>query len=151
MMRGTGRWQRIDSLPLQRGELFWIGNLVLYWKPDEKQPWYLATNLLCPYTTLKLYRRRMWIEEMFGDLEASHLRHFLRSSRLTLAVYLLYIWLVAMAEYVIDANKQSWVDRNDRRDLSIFRFGLDFLDRCLALNDPIPKVSIPNSCSVSGG
>ena len=33
----------------------------------------------------------------FG-LEASHLRHFLRLSRLTLAVCLLYLWLVALAD-----------------------------------------------------
>jgi hypothetical protein len=41
-------------------------HLVLYWKRDEKEPWYLATNFLCPYASLKLYRRRMWIEEMIA-------------------------------------------------------------------------------------
>ncbi len=46
--------------------------------------------------TLSYYVRRMWIEEMFGDmkkhgfdLESTMLRHFLRLSRLTLAVVLL--------------------------------------------------------------
>ena len=45
---------------------------------------------------MRLYRCRMWIEEMFGDmkkhgfdLEMTHLRHFLRLSRLTMAVCLL--------------------------------------------------------------
>jgi hypothetical protein len=43
----------------------------------------------------------MWIEEMFADfkghgfdLESTQLRHFERLSRLTLAVAMLYVWLV---------------------------------------------------------
>jgi hypothetical protein len=100
----------------------------------------------------------MWIEEMFGDfkkhgfdLESSHLRHFRRLSRLTLAVCLLYLWLVALAEHVLVTGQQRQVDRPDRRDLSVFRLGWDFLERCLALHDPIPRVALPNFCSVSGG
>ena len=53
----------------------------------------------------------MWIEEMFGDmkghgydLEHSRLRHFLRLSRLTLVECLLYVWLVATGEQVLDAQ-----------------------------------------------
>lgn len=181
MLRGSGQWQRLDSLPLGHDQPIWIGHvlltrtgayptsLVLYWKRGEKKPWFLATNLLDPRATLRLYRRRMWIEEMFGDmkkhgfdLEASHLRHFLRLSRLTLAVCLLYLWLVAMAEHVILTHQTDQVDRTDRRDLSLFRLGWDFIERCLALFDPIPRVALPsfcllalrsfsNFCSVSGG
>ena len=94
---------------------------------------------------------------MFGDmkipgfdLEASHLRHFLRLSRLTLAVCLLYVWLIALGEYVLTKALAPEVDRHDRRDLSIFRLGWDFLERRLALSDPIPLVFIPSFCSVYG-
>ena len=170
MLRGTGTWQRIDQLALRPGQLIWIGrllltqaspyptHLVLYWQPGEKKPWYLATNLLDARATVRLYRRRMWIEEMYGDmkahgfdLEASHLRHFLRLSRLTLAVCLLYLWLIALAEHVIRHRLTAEVDRSDRRDLSLFRLGWDFLERRLALGDPIPAVFVPNFCLVSGG
>lgn len=170
MLRGTGTWQRIDSLPLGHGQSVWIGrvlltkaspyptHLVLFWRQGEPKPWFLATNLLDPRAVLRLYRRRMWIEEMFGDmkkhgfdLEASHLRHFLRLSRLTLAVCLLYLWLVALAEPVITHQLTNEVDRSDRRDLSLFRLGWDFLERRLALVDPIPIVAIPNFCLMSGG
>ena len=175
MLRGTGCWQRIDALhpglfTLLKGQPVWIGRLlltraspyptrlVLYWQKGEKKPWYLATNLLDARQVLRLYRRRMWIEEMFGDmkkhgfdLEASHLRHFLRLSRLTLAVCLLYLWIVALAEHVLTFGLTAEVDRSDRHDLSIFRLGWDFLERRLALHDPIPSVSIPNFCLVSGG
>ncbi|MBL8157744.1 MAG: hypothetical protein JNM70_26605, partial [Anaerolineae bacterium] len=85
------------------------------------------------------------------DLEASHLRHFLRLSRLTLAVCLLHLWLVALAEHVVVHRLVREVTRPDRTDLSLFRIGWDFLERRLALADPIPDVSVPNFCLVSGG
>lgn len=167
--KGQSAWQRLDSIGLQPGMTIWLGNclltqaspypthVVLYWQPGQQEPWYLATNLPCPNATLRLYRLRMWIEEMFGDfkkhgfdLEMTHLQHFLRLSRLTLTVCLLYLWVVAMGEYVLDNDLSGQVDRTDRRDLSIFRLGWDFLEDCLRLFDPIPIVSIPNLCSVSG-
>lgn len=181
MPKGTGTWQRLDEHPLERGDKVWYGqvvltqasayptNLVLYWDPKEKEPWFLATNQPTPHAALRLYRRRMWIEEMFGDmkghgfdLESSHLRHFLRLSRLTLAACLLYLWLIGIAEHVVMAGLSGEIDRTDRRDLSLFRLGWDFIERRLALFDPIPDVRLPsfcllshplfsNLCSVSGG
>jgi hypothetical protein len=80
----------------------------------------------------------MWIEEMFGDLkkhgfdlERTMLRHFLRLSRLTLAVAILYVWLISLETQTIRAGLRHWVDRTDRRDLSIFQIGLRFLERYL--------------------
>jgi hypothetical protein len=169
MTKGDPEWRRIDSFDVQPGTTIWIGNivltrdsayptnLVLHWARGEKEPWFLASNLPEPRAVLQRYRRRMWLEEMFGDmksngfdLERSRLRHFLRLSRLTLAVCLLYVWLVAMGEHVLTASLCAEVDRADRRDLSIFRLGWDFIERRLALHDPFPDVFIPNFCSVSG-
>ncbi len=169
LAHGATLWQRLDRLGLKPGVTAWLGNvvltraspypthLVLHWQPGEKEPWFLATNLLHPQPTLRLYRLRMWIEEMFGDLkkhgfdlERTHLRHFLRLSRLTLVVCLLFIWLVALGEHVLANALSAQVDRTDRHDLSIFRLGWDFLEDCLRLLDPIPRVAIPNFCSVSG-
>jgi hypothetical protein len=80
----------------------------------------------------------MWIEEMFGDLkkngfdlERTMLRHFDRLSRLTLAVALLYIWLISIGTRTIRDGLRVLVDRKDRRDLSIFQIGLRFIERCV--------------------
>jgi hypothetical protein len=167
--QGMSTWLRLDRLGLQPGMSIWLGNLVLtqaspypthlvlHWQGGQKGPWFLATNLLHPKPTLRLYRVRMWIEEMFGDLkkhgfdlESTHLRHFLRLSRLTLVVCLLFIWLVALGEFVLTNALSAQVDRTDRHDLSVFRLGWDFLEDCLRLLDPIPRVAFPNFCSVSG-
>ena len=133
--KGKRTAQRLDSLVSKPRQRSWLPycrltakyayhvNLLAYWRVGEKEPWLLATNLDDPELVLRCYRRRMWIEEMFGDLkghgvdiESTHLRHFLRLSRLTLAVVLLYFWLVVL-------GSRRLVDRNDRRDYSIFRIG----------------------------
>ncbi len=177
--RGTERFMpykiftlyRLDRQKLNPGNMRWLGrvnltasnpcitNLVLYWALGESEPWYLATNLPSPHGAIMLYRRRMWIEEMFGDmkghgfnLEATFLKHFMRLSRLTLAVCLVYLWLVATGEQVICTGLAHQVDRTDRRDLSVFRIGWDFIERCIALDDPIPIAFVPDfSTMVSGG
>jgi predicted RNA binding protein YcfA (HicA-like mRNA interferase family) len=141
-------WQRVDSLVTQPGQHCWLGaveltkkhqhqtNFLAYWKPGFKDPWLLATNLPTMRATRCHYKRRMWIEEMFGDfkrhgfdLERSRLQHFLPLSRLTLAVALLYVWLVSVGASTIKRGDRHLVDRRDRRDLSVFRIGYDIFER----------------------
>jgi len=148
-------WQRTENLVSQPGQSCWLDSLDLtqkhayptrflaLWRKGESEPWLLATNLASPQETQKLYGTRMWIEEMFADfknhgfdLEATRLNHFLRLSRLTLAVSLLYVWIVTFGSQTIKNGKRRLVDRTDRRDLSIFRIGFDMLERCLANHEP---------------
>lgn len=157
MLKGETCWQRFDSVTVPMGEWCFLPHSVLtqasaypthllvFWAYGEDNPWFIATNLPSASTTIRRYRLRMWIEEMFGDmkrhgfdLETSHLRYFLRLSRLTLAVCLLYVWLTATGEHLLRTCQAHLVDRRDRQDLSIFRLGLDFVCRCMALDDPLP-------------
>ncbi|HMR97628.1 MAG TPA: IS4 family transposase [Anaerolineales bacterium] len=143
-------WQRLDGLVQQAGQSAWYPNgyltqsdifpvsVLIYWQKGEKQPWCLATNLPDAALTLRYYRRRMWIEEMFADfkkhgfdLESTMLRNPPRLSRLTLAVAFLYVWLLSIGSRTIRAGFRHLVDRKDRRDLSIFQIGLRFIDRKL--------------------
>jgi hypothetical protein len=122
-------------------------NLLAHWAVGENEPWLLATNLPTRQLALQAYRRRVWIEEMFGDLkkhgfdlESTHLQHGLRLSRLTLAVALLYVWLMAVGLRSIKQGRRHWVDRRERRDLSIFQIGWRMMARLLinALHISIP-------------
>ena len=143
-------WQPFGSYIQKTGQSFWLGkaclsqshihttNLLVHWKMGEEEPWCLATNLPDLRTSLRFYKRRMWIEEMFGDmkrhgfdLECSMLQSFLRLSRLTLAVAFLYVWLVSTGSQTIHLGLRHLVDRKDRRDLSIFQIGLRFIERRL--------------------
>ena len=97
------RWRRFETLTAKGERPRWMPDarltrqhghpvpLVAWWKAGETEPWLLATNLSSVRDALHAYKRRMWIEEMFGDmkghgfdLESSHLRYFMRLSRLTL-------------------------------------------------------------------
>lgn len=137
-------WIRFDSLISQFNRTVWLPNsqltakhaysttLLAVWRRGESQPWFLVTNLPDKTVALRLYKRRMWIEEMFGDLKSNgfdletvRLRHFLRLSRLTLAIALLYIWLIAFGAKTIKLGLRHFVDRTKQRQLSIFRIGYD--------------------------
>lgn len=126
--RLTARWQ-------ERTHLF------TFHRRGEKDPWLLASSLATARETQQVYAKRMWIEQLFGDLkkhgvdvEATQLRHADRLSRLLLAVCLLYVWLFFLGFRVIKAGWRAWLDRADRRDLSLPRLGWDLLERCLSLN-----------------
>jgi hypothetical protein len=119
-------------------------HLVAPWAKGEPEAWLLVTNHPTGSAALKSYGRRMWTEELFGDLkgqgfdlESSHLDHFLKLSRLTLAVVLVYVWLVAYGSQIIKRGLRPLVDRSDRRDLSIFQIGLRFVERRVTNNLPI--------------
>jgi hypothetical protein len=125
------------------GQSLWLGqvyltakeiyptNLLDHWQISEQEPWYLTTNLPDPAMALKYYQRRMWCEELHGDLkdhgfdlESTMLHDFLKISRLTLAVAFLYVWLISVGGRTIHDGLRTLVDRNDQRDLSIFQIGL---------------------------
>jgi len=169
-LAGSNVWQSLGSLIHQPGQSIWLGpalltakyahqvNLLVHWKVGEDEPWLLATSLPSRADTLRAYRRRMWIEEMFGDLkgngfdlESTHLRHFARLSRLTLAAALLYVWLVSTGVRGIKNGQRHLVDRKDRRDLSIFRIGLRLIERRLVngLSISIPLRPV-YGCKLSG-
>jgi hypothetical protein len=144
-------WHRFDTLAPQRDKVFFYPHTLLtkkhllhthllaYWETGEEDPWLLATNMPTGHEALRAYRRRMWIEETYGDLkghgldlEKTRLRHLQRLSRLVFVVALLYLWLVTRGSQVIKNGERYLVDRRDRRDLSIFRIGLDTIDRLCA-------------------
>ena len=143
-------WQKLSSFVHQEGQSVWLPNtyltkhdiypmsVLIHWADGEQESWCLATNLPDRTLTLRYYKRRMWIEEMFGDLkghgfdlESTMLRHFSRLSRLTLAVVFLYVWLLSNGGKFIRAGLRHLVDRKDRRDLSLFQIGLRILERKL--------------------
>jgi hypothetical protein len=146
----SGEWKPFDSFIQKAGQSFWLGqgyltaseiystNLLVHWQIGEEEPWCLATNLPDRSMALKNYQRRMWCEELHGDLkdhgfdlESTMLHDFMKLSRLTLAVAILYVWTISVGGRTIHEGLRHLVDRNDRRDLSIFQIGLRLIERRL--------------------
>lgn len=165
-IRRTGQgWQNFGEVLSHPGQSVWLGrgrltlkyayatNLLAHWELGEEEPWLLATDLPDRATTLRVYGRRMWVEEMFGDLkgkgfdlESTHLHTTDRLSRLTLAVTLLYTWLMDIGGKIIKNGQRAWVDRAERRDLSVFQIGFRSIDRRLINGLPI-KFDCAISCN----
>jgi hypothetical protein len=160
--QGIG-WTKVADIPLKEGQTHYLGwvrwtklanfgwvQLVAHWERGEDTPWFLVTDQLAGLWTIRLYKKRMWIEELFGDLkghgfdlEATHLQDFDRLSRLTLAAMILFLWLISLGSRVIKRGLRYLVDRKDRRDKSLFRIGWDWLERCIAWGNRIPLTFRP--------
>ena len=163
-------WQRFGDIVDRPGRSVWLGrccftkqhvypvNLLAHWKRGYDEPWLLATSYSCRRDALRAYPRRMWIEEMFGDmkghgfdLESTHLRHLLRLSRLTFVVALLYVWLLFSGVRAIKNGKRHLVDRKDRRDLCVFQIGWRIVERRLVNYLPISiRLSLTAHPKLSG-
>lgn len=149
-------WQNFDQLVthsgshrfIQQGFLTekhaWQTHLLAYWKAGEKDCWLLASSFSTMQETIRYYRHRMLIEQMFGDfkghgfdLEHTRLRHTQRLDRLTLLVCLLYVWLIRTGLMLLISGKKDLVDRNKRRDLSLFQLGVRYIKRLLINQNPI--------------
>lgn len=150
-------WTELRDFALDVGQTrvigsVWIGKsnpfgpvwLVLHWAKGEDNPWYLVSDQTERQAILRAYRRRMWIEEMFGDmkghgfdLEATHLHHVARLECLLLAVCIAYVWLFTLGAWVVKNGFRHFVDHKSRRDKSYFRLGWDWTERRLRLDLPI--------------
>lgn len=142
----------LTELGLKEGETRYLGwvrlaakyhhgpvSMVLHWQEGEDEPWYLVTDVEATPATIRTYKLRMWIEEMYGDmkghgfdLEATHLRDPDRLSRLVLGLCLVYAWLISLGSWAVKNGQWHLVDRKSRRDKSYFRIGWSWLKRRLA-------------------
>ena len=156
---GAGQpWIKISHLSLKPGQTRYIGWvrltekhnvgwfwLILHWEKGADEPWYLVSDCAGQRNLIRIYKVRMWVEEMYGDLkghgfdlEATHLNDVQRISRLVLAVCITFVWFITLGSWVVKRGFRHLVDHKSRRDKSYFRIGWDWVERCLRLGDPLP-------------
>jgi hypothetical protein len=155
-----GRLCPLSDLELAQGERAYLDGVYLtaeqaygpisiaaYWGAGEEAPWFIVTDEKeASYLTLRTYSRRMWTEELFGDLQGGGL-HVHRSrvyeperfSRLLVAACLVYLWLMHVGAYVIKRGWRNLVDRADRRDRSVVEIGRHWVRR-QCLHEQVPRV-----------
>ena len=100
------------------------------------EPWFLVTNAR-PTEARALYRQRWGIETMFGamksrgfDLEATHMKESGRLEKLFGVLALALLWALRVGLW--QASEQVIViKKHGRRAKSLFRQGLDYLQRHL--------------------
>ncbi len=106
---GSGRSLR--EVSITRDHDFGPVNVLYHWAEGEEEPRQLVTNLSPGFRVVRLYKRRMWIEELFGGwpkgtfhLHQPRLCDPERLSRLLLGLSLVYVWPVSVASYVAGAR-----------------------------------------------
>lgn len=154
----TAAWQSAQQLyqasQLQQGQVKHWSNLVytqehqipdltvtVYWGQQEAEPWCLVSNLAASESPHTLYPMRFWIETLFGNhksrgfqLARTHLTNPEQIDRLVLVLAIATYITLGLGTELIVSGQSKWVDRTDRRDLSLFQLGWRYLYRLLALD-----------------
>lgn len=154
---GEGSWRQLRELVPEEGERRYLQeavvtkdneygpvNLALCRAEDEDDPWLICTDRKASHATLRTYSRRMWIEQLFADLEGGgfHLNRSRiyppdRLSRMVMALSWTYVWLMHVGAWMVKRGFRSKVDRTDRRDRSYVELGRRWLQRCLTNQIPL--------------
>lgn len=110
------------------------------WDEKYDKPIYLVSNMDCAKSAEEAYLKRFTIETLFSDqkgrgfgIDKSHISAPERLERVLLATCLAYLWMVYFGVMVIKQKKWDLVDHT-RQDKSLFRLGMDWLDRVLNLD-----------------
>jgi hypothetical protein len=135
---GRGTWYRVWSRAITT-------NVVAVWRPGDRDPWLLLTDLPARPARCTEYRRRTWEEEGFRDWKSSgwnwqrsRVQHPERVDRLLLALALATLWMAALAQRLLRQGHRRVLEAPSRRCYSYFQLSLRYLDRLLALDQPIP-------------
>jgi Transposase DDE domain len=115
------------------------------WAKGYHEPLYLVSNMAAAEEACRLYEKRFRIETFFSDqksrgfhLHKSHISDVQRLSRLLIAAWLAYIWIVYLGSI---CEKDRWtpiIHRRKRCDLSLFQLGIRLLEYFLNEELPIP-------------
>jgi hypothetical protein len=151
-----GDWRQLQDLVPEEGERRYLQevfvtkeneygpvNLALCHAEEEDDPWLICTDQEADYSTVRTYSRRMWIEQLFADLEDGgfHLNRSRiyppdRLSRLVMALSWTYVWLMHVGAWMVKRGFRPKVDRTGRRDRSYVELGRRWLQRCLTNQAP---------------
>lgn len=114
--------------------------LTIHWGLDQDEPLCLISNLPAHQQPHFVYEIRFWIETLFGNhksrgfqLARTHMTDPDHLDRLILALTIATCITLGLGTDLIVTQRTHWVDRSDRRDLSLFQLGWRWLYRLLAL------------------
>jgi hypothetical protein len=120
-------------------------NVVAVWRPGDRDPWLLLTDLPARLARCTEYRRRTWEEEGFRDWKSSgwnwqksRVRQPARVDRLLLVLALATLWMAALAQRLLRRGLRHLLEAPSRRCYSYFQLSLRYLDRLLATDHPLP-------------
>ena len=120
-------------------------NAVVWWGKGYKDPIFIVTTMDDLNAVCSAYSKRFAIETFFSDqksrgfgMHKSRIKCPERLERLLLGASLAFLWMVHLGLETIERGYKAFIDRNNRRDKSVFRLGMDWLRHCLKYDISVP-------------
>lgn len=105
---------------------------------DGKLDFYIVISFNKPEESLEKYRQRWQIETLFRGLKSSgfniedtHVTHLDRLEKLILLVMIAFVWCYKVGDYIDSEIKNIRIKKHGRRAVSVFKYGLDYISKCL--------------------
>ena len=120
--------------------------IIAWWGEEYKEPIYLVTNIELAEEACELYRKRCLIETFFSDeksrgfnIQKTRIKNPKRLEKLLLVACFAYIWIVYLGAVARKEGKEGQFRRKDRRVLSLFQLGMNYLEHLLECVVPLPE------------
>jgi hypothetical protein len=105
---------------------------------DGKVDFCIIVSFNKPDEALEYYSKRWQIETLFRalktsgfNLEDTHVTHPVRLEKLILLVMIAFVWCYKIGDFIDEHIKAIKIKKHGRRAISVFRYGFDYLSRCL--------------------
>lgn len=105
---------------------------------DGKLDFCIVISFNKPEESLEKYRQRWQIETLFRGLKSSgfniedtHVTHLDRLEKLILLVMIAFVWCYKVGDYIDSEIKNIRIKKHGRRAVSVFKYGLDYISKCL--------------------
>lgn len=117
-----GKNRYFDGVQVTKEDPYGPVSIAICHGEGEDGPWFICTDQEeADYLTLRIYSRRTWIRELFGDLEdggfrlnRSRLCQPERLSRLVMALAWTYVWLMHVGVWVVKRGFQTGISASCR-------------------------------------
>lgn len=105
---------------------------------DGKVDFCIIVSFNRPEEALGHYAKRWQIETLFKalktsgfNLEDTHVTHPERLEKLIMLVMIAFIWCYKIGDFIDTKIKAIKIKKHGRRAISVFRYGLDYISKCL--------------------
>jgi len=105
---------------------------------DGKLDFCIIVSFNKPEEALEYYAKRWQIETLFRafkksgfNLEDTHVTHIDRLEKLIMLVMIAFVWCYKIGDYIDQNIKAIRIKTHGRRATSVFKYGLDYLSKCI--------------------
>jgi hypothetical protein len=131
-----GELRHYPKIVRMHGEYCYISGMKTL--KDGKIDFCIIVSFNKPQEALAYYEKRWQIETLFKglkksgfNLEDTHVIHLERLEKLLMLVMVAFVWCYKIGDYIDQMIKPIKIKTHGRRQVSIFKYGLDYISECL--------------------